>query len=168
MRPPLGWLSAALALALCGCATQRAALSASPAATPSALEGAACSPQTLLALCATDGCHLYQCSAVAPALASVRQLRRPGALRSLPGLIDTRPPSRYGQVQPGMFLTRGTGAAENPPAPAHMPEQVIRVPDRDVIQYILLLRKPLDVAWWWRAGPGQDPGCWRSPESAEM
>ena len=162
MRPPLGGLSAALILALSGCATPRAALSEPAAAAPSALEGAECTPETLLALCAADGCNLYWCSVVAPALTSVEQLRRPGALLSLPGRIETRPPSRFGQVAPGTFLTRGAGAGVER-ASARPPTLAAEGERRDVIQAILLLRKPDDVERWWEAGGMKDPGNWTHP-----
>jgi hypothetical protein len=37
--------------------------------------------------------------------------------------------------------------------------------ERDVIQQILLLRKPRDVALWWEAGPGEDIQHWTHPLS---
>ena len=36
---------------------------------------------------------------------------------------------------------------------------------RDVIQQILLLRKPLDVVFWWASGPGEDLEHWSHPLS---
>jgi hypothetical protein len=48
------------------------------------------------------------------------------------------------------------------------PSEVAHVPsgERDVIQQILLLRKPRDVALWWASGPGEDIEHWTHPLSA--
>ncbi|KFE68518.1 hypothetical protein DB31_7755 [Hyalangium minutum] len=71
----------------------------------------------------------------------------------------------------GVFQPQGPGpssAAEvrtagHPAAPA----EVAHVPsgERDVIQQILLLRKPGDVLSWWASGPGEDIQHWTHPLS---
>jgi hypothetical protein len=47
------------------------------------------------------------------------------------------------------------------------PSQGVQAPssERDVIQQILLLRKPRDVALWWASGPGEDIQHWSHPLS---
>ncbi|KFE62360.1 hypothetical protein DB31_4070 [Hyalangium minutum] len=72
----------------------------------------------------------------------------------------------------GAFPQQGPGpssAAEMSTAgPAPAPSEAAPVPfgERDVIQQILLLRRPLDVALWWGSGPGeQDMQQWTHPLS---
>jgi hypothetical protein len=53
--------------------------------------------------------------------------------------------------------------AEVTPAPSEV--GYVASGERDVIQQILLLRKPRDVALWWVSGPGQDIEHWSHPLS---
>src|SRR3954453_22141622 len=98
MPPRLGkWLSAALALTLIGCAgpemaTRRSSLPGRGSAPLPSLDGENCTSQTVVALCAGDGCRFHWCNVVAPSLASLRRLRDPdGTWVPLPGAIDTHP-----------------------------------------------------------------------------
>jgi hypothetical protein len=67
--------------------------------------------------------------------------------------------------QQGPALTSAAEAwtAELPPAPSE--GGLLPSGQRDVIQQILLLRKPSDVALWWKAGPGVDLQHWTHPLS---
>jgi hypothetical protein len=69
----------------------------------------------------------------------------------------------------GAFQPEGAGPSSSAGAglsPA--PSQGVQAPssERDVIQQILLLRKPRDVALWWASSPGEDIQHWSHPLSA--
>jgi hypothetical protein len=50
-------------------------------------------------------------------------------------------------------------------APAASQEALTPFGERDVIQQILLLQKPRDIALWWETGPGEDLAHWSHPLS---
>src|SRR5690606_33018766 len=74
--------------------------------------------------------------------------------------------SPAGAFQPqgaGPSSAAAVGGAGRSPAPlegVHLPSA-----ERDVIQQILLLRKPQDVARWWDSGPWEDLEHWSHPLS---
>jgi len=56
----------------------------------------------------------------------------------------------------GMLLTRGVGGVRSrPSAGVPLEYQPLGFDEGDVIQQILLIQKPLDVASWWTSGPGE-------------
>ncbi|WP_224371880.1 hypothetical protein [Hyalangium versicolor] len=91
----------------------------------------------------------------APVLA---QPQRPWAQQSAQS-----PGGAFQQQGPSPTSVAEVRTTEYSPAPsevAHIPSG-----ERDVIQQILLLRKPRDVALWWTSGPGEDIQHWTHPLS---
>jgi len=90
-----------------------------------------------------------------PALAPPQ---RPWAQQSAHSPQGALPPRSPGPSSAAEARTAGLS-----PAPAeggHQPSA-----ERDVIQQILLIRKPLDVALWWASGPWEDLAHWSHPLS---
>ncbi|HLL53218.1 MAG TPA: hypothetical protein VK447_06725, partial [Myxococcaceae bacterium] len=126
-----------------------------------------CTADTVVALCDRGECRFYGCSAVAPALGAVRRLRNAdGTWVPLPGAIGMRPESRAGRIPSSPFFTSGVGAPFVEASAQALPEHALENPsDRDVIQRMLVIGKPGDVAQWWRAGPRMEPERWAHPLS---
>jgi hypothetical protein len=74
-----------------------------------------------------------------------------------------RPGGAFQPQGPGPSSVAEVRAAGHSPAPS----EVANAPsgERDVIQQILLLRKPRDVVFWWASGPGEDLQHWSHPLS---
>ncbi|MFL5345259.1 MAG: hypothetical protein ACJ8AT_10720 [Hyalangium sp.] len=91
----------------------------------------------------------------APALAPPQ---RPWAQQSAQSPAGAFPPLGPGPSSAAEVRTAGYSPA---------PSEVAHVPagQRDVIQQILLLRKPEDVALWWASGPEEDIQHWAHPLS---
>ncbi len=89
----------------------------------------------------------------APALAPPQ---RPWAQQSANSPAGAFPPQ-------GPSSTAGVSSVEYWPAPPEVEHALSG--ERDVIQQILLLRKPGDVQSWWDAGPGEDLQHWSHPLS---
>jgi hypothetical protein len=96
-----------------------------------------------------------------------------GAPSRAPALAPAQRPwaQQSAQSPTGFFQPQGPGpssAAEVWTAGrSTVPAEGVHLPsgERDVIQQILLLRKPRDVALWWDAGPGKDIAHWSHPLS---
>jgi hypothetical protein len=72
-----------------------------------------------------------------------------------------RPWAQQSALSPaGAFRHQGLGSSPAASEGGHLPSG-----ERDVIQQILLLRLPRDVALWWEAGPGVDVAHWSHPLS---
>ena len=175
MHAPL-WkcLFAALALMLTGCAGPRLATRNAPRPNDSQLivsdgrPARDCMADTVVALCERGECRFYRCGAVAPALASLRQPRnQDGTWLPLPGAIGMRSERRAaGQVPSSTFFTSSTWAASiEGPNDGRSEHALENVSHRDVIQRILILSKPGDVAEWWSSGPRTEPDRWSHPLS---
>jgi len=128
-----------------------------------------CTADTVVVLCVGDGCRFYRCRDLAPALASAKRLRNPdGTWLPLPGALGMHPERTRGRIASDTFFTSGTGGGSAIEAAATqvLPElRLENAGDRDVIQRILTLQKPGDVAQWWRSGPRTEPERWTHPLS---
>jgi len=165
------WLGALWAMAWMGCASIETV--APPRARPVGVEGLGqgCTPQTVVSLCTQDGCRFYWCSALAPVVAGPRQPQAPDSPRmDWPDAIGTRPPEPHERLIRDAVFARGRGGtvvlASAPVATRAVREKAKPDVERgDVIQQLLLLESPGDVAQWWSSGPRMEPQRWSHPLS---
>jgi hypothetical protein len=117
-----------------------------------------CVETSVLALCDSEmRCELFWCRAVAPSLVAGQWPRSPEEGRVF---LPTRTLS-------GIFFTRGAGRAggstrlEAPGA-----EGIHVFHGHDVVQKLVHLQKPGDVAAWWASEPRAHPEQWLHPLSS--
>lgn len=127
-----------------------------------------CGETSVLALCGSEQCELFWCRAVAPYLAA-GQWRRgsSGAWESLPGSINLRAETAATRSRSETFFTRGVGNASGSPQLEAPPAEGVRVFNgHDVVQQLVRLQKPGDVATWWASEPRVHPEQWLHPLSS--
>lgn len=126
-----------------------------------------CGETRVLALCDSDGCELFWCQTVAPYLASGQPLKRPGGgWGRLPGSIGLRTETKAPHARSATFsLRRVTHAGDSPQLEAPTAEGLRVFSGRDVVQQLVRLGKPGDVAAWWGLEPSARPEQWLHPLS---
>lgn len=126
-----------------------------------------CDETSVLALCDSEQCEFFWCRAVAPYLATGQWRRNPSRGRpSLPGSINLRAETAVSRPPSETFFTQRVGRAGGPSrleAPAAEGVRVFN--ERDVVQQLVQLQKPGDVAQWWAAEPRAHPNQWLHPLS---
>lgn len=127
-----------------------------------------CVETRVLALCDSEGCELFWCQAVAPSLASGQPLRSPsGRWGRLPGSMGLRTEAEAPRAYSATFpLRRVSHEGDSPQLEAPTAEGLHVFGGRDVIEQLVRLGKPGDVAAWWGAEPGAHPDHWRHPLSS--
>lgn len=159
-----------MGLMLCGwmvaCASTGPAQEGTAAEDLSTLEEE-CDERSVLALCASGQCELFWCRDVAPYLAAGQPLRSPtGGWNSLPGSLGLHVGTAALRTQADTPLSGRIVNASGPRRLASPSVEGLYVFDeRDVVQQLVRLQKPGDVAAWWSAGPKAHPDQWLHPLS---
>ncbi|MFL5345957.1 MAG: YwqJ-related putative deaminase [Hyalangium sp.] len=154
-----------IGLMLCGwmvaCASTGPAQEGTAAEDLSTLEEE-CDERSVLALCSSGQCELFWCRAVAPYLAAGQPPRSPtGGWNSLPGSIGLHVGTAALRTQADTPLSGRIVKASGPRWLASPSVEGLRVFDeRDVVQQLVRLQKPGDVAAWWSSGPKVHPDQW--------
>jgi hypothetical protein len=161
-----------MGLMLCGllvaCATTRPSQGEQGAVAEKleTLEGE-CGETSVLALCDSEGCELFWCQAVAPYLASGQLLQSPGGRWGrLPGSIGLRTETKAQHARSAtLSIRRVSHAGDSPQIEAPTAEGFRVFSGRDVLQQLVRLGKPGDLAAWWGSEPGAHPDQWLHPLS---
>ncbi len=126
-----------------------------------------CGETRVLALCDSEGCELFWCQAVAPYLASGQPPQSPGGRWGrLPGSIGLRMETVDPPARSEASVRRVIHAGDSPLIEAPTAEGFRVFSGRDVIQQLVRLGKPGDVAAWWGSEPGAHPEQWLHPLSS--
>jgi hypothetical protein len=120
-----------------------------------------CDETRVLALCDSTQCELFWCRAVAPSLAAGQppQSLRGGGM-PLPGLIGLNVGTVAPSTRSETFFARRILKASAARLEAPSPEGFRVFNGRDVIQQLVSLQKPGDVAAWWASEPKVHPDQW--------
>ncbi len=126
-----------------------------------------CGETRVLALCDSEGCEFFWCQAVAPHLASGQPVQSPGGRWGrLPGSIGLRMETEAPPARSEASIRRVIHAGDSPQIQAPTAEGFRVFSGRDVIQQLVRLGKPGDVAAWWGSEPGAHPDQWLHPLSS--
>lgn len=126
-----------------------------------------CGETRVLALCDSEGCELFWCQAVAPYLASGQSPQSSEGWGRLPGFMGLRTETKNPHARSAAFsVMRVSHADDFPQIEAPTAEGFRVFSGRDVIQQLVRLEKPGDVAAWWGSGPGTHPDQWLHPLSS--
>lgn len=111
--------------------------------------------------------ELFWCRTVTPYLTKGQSLRRPnGEWATLPGSINLRAGAVDTRTRSDTFFIRGAGSTSGSTWLEAPDAGGVRVfNERDVIQRLVYLGKPGDVAAWWATEPRAHPEQWRHPLS---
>jgi hypothetical protein len=128
---------------------------------------AECEEKSVLALCDSKRCELFWCRVVVPHLLAGRPLRTSsGEWVPLPGSIGLRVEWEASRPRTEIFFNREIRTVSDSPSIEAPSAEGFRVFDaRDVIQQLVRLQKPGDVATWWASGPKVSPKQWIHPLS---
>ncbi|MBN1210903.1 MAG: hypothetical protein JXB05_39005 [Myxococcaceae bacterium] len=126
-----------------------------------------CGEARVLALCDSERCELFWCRAVAPYLASGRLPRNSSSgWGALPGSIGLHAETSGLRPRSESFFIRRVSNADNSPQFEAPTAEGLRVFNgRDVVQQLVRLGKPGDVAAWWASEPRAHPDQWLHPLS---